>query len=58
MGYSCSEPTYSEWTPGWEGDMYCMKSHWKYDPFNDGKNTLRKKIYMAVACEDFKPERE
>lgn len=56
MTYSSASPSYSEWTPGFEGDMYCLKSHWQYDAFNDGKDSVRQKIYMALECKDFEAE--
>lgn len=56
MYYSRAEPTWSELTPGWDAEMYCAKSHWQFDAYNDDKSQVRAKIYTARACPDFAPE--
>lgn len=53
MGYSTGSPGYSEMTPGWDAELYCLKSYWQYDAYNDTKETLRQKLYMALTCGDF-----
>lgn len=55
---SPGDPGYSEYTPGFDADMYCGKSHWKYDAYNDGRKELRDKFYMALTCPDFVPVQE
>jgi hypothetical protein len=58
MGYASGSPGYSEYTPGYAAEMYCTKSHWQYDAFNDFKHTVKAKLYMAEECRDFLKDTE
>lgn len=56
MVLSLGSPEYSEYTPGFSAEMYCLKSHWQYDAFNDGKKQVKVKLYTIRTCPDFKKE--
>ena len=57
MSYQAAEPGWSEYTPGWDATIDCMKNHWAYDAFNDNLSSLHVKLYMSRSCDDFKAER-
>jgi len=44
---------YSEYTPGWDFSMYCLKNHWTLKLYDDESDTLRKKLETAEYCKDY-----
>lgn len=50
MYFSSGYPGYSEYTPGAEAQLYCMKNRWDViDKFDD----LHESLLMAEHCEDY-----
>ena len=51
---SPEEDGYSEYTPGWDFRMDCLKYHWKFEDFNDiGHDSLVSCMVTAETCEDY-----
>lgn len=48
-----AEPDYSEWTPGTQFTMLCLKGKWEVDPWKDNTSTYRKMLLTAHTCNDY-----
>ena len=48
-----AEPFYSEYTPGGEASIECMKDHWTIDNFEDSQKEYRDKLTTARTCKDY-----
>lgn len=51
-------PRYSEWTPGWDCEIGCLKGHWELDNYNCSAGTYRRHNESAVKCPDYKHYKE
>lgn len=48
-----ADPGYSEWTPGSDLSIYCTKSHWDFDNYDDDLKKFLTYINKAETCPDF-----
>ena len=51
--YSRGEPGWSEYTPGSDFSIECLKSHWAFEQDSTSKDEFRNMISHAVDCADF-----
>lgn len=51
--YTQGDSGYSELTPGYDMDMSCGKSKWKYDSCSTTLDEFRKNIESAKDCDKF-----
>ena len=52
--YTTGCQNYSEWTPGYDAEIECLKSHWKVNNTETSENEFRDYMIMSVNCNDFK----
>ena len=51
--YRQAEPDYSEFTPGEDFDIICIKNHWEFSPFHTSQDEFGAMLNAAKTCPDF-----
>jgi len=45
---------WSDVTPGYDAEIYCIKKHWAVDLYEDSREKYRAKMLTAKLCEDYR----
>jgi hypothetical protein len=53
-----ASPDWSEVTPGSDLELYCERHYWQVDPYEDTRETYRKKILTAESCDCYQLDPE
>jgi len=55
--YNEAQPGYSEYTPGEDFSIVCLKNHWDFSPSHTTQGEFGKMLSTARNCPDFVPLR-